>query len=304
MPFGTARGGLSTARPRPRPTGPPPLVLALELEQALVFGGPGRGLGGDAGLAIAFDPAGERGASQVVFRHQLASRPACEVELHDLPPELLRELPGIVGVCHCRAFPERFLSPSPNCLTKCSKSIVEPVVGGERVEGPGGAYGAADAPADARGVVEHDPCRHPSHVPEHLLQGLADAIRVLRWEHLGEPHVGVRGGQREEAEPPAHAVDVEVRLAEVGLGLAGSLDELEVAVGGRAALPAHLRGVVAHGGLAARHAVLVAQPLPDPSRGVAPLAPLPRVLVEPGGDHAPVGVEHPVAPPAHRDWRR
>ena len=33
-----------------------PLVLALELEQALVFRGPGRGLGGDAGLAVAFDP--------------------------------------------------------------------------------------------------------------------------------------------------------------------------------------------------------------------------------------------------------
>lgn len=139
---------------------------------------------------------------------------------------------------------------------------------------------------------------------EHLLQDLTDALRVLRWEHLGEAHVGVRKGQHEEAEAPAHAVDVEVRLAEIGLGLAGSPDELEVAVGGRAALPAHLGDVVANGRLAARHAVLVAEALPYPARGVALLAPLPRVLVEPGGDHAPVGVEHPVAPPAHRDRRR
>lgn len=33
----------------------------------------------------------------------------------------------MVGVCLRRAFLERFLSPSPNCLTKCSKSRFLPL---------------------------------------------------------------------------------------------------------------------------------------------------------------------------------
>lgn len=58
---------------------------------------------------------------------------ACEVELHDLPPELLREPPGVVGACHSRAFLEWLLGPSLNCLKKCSKSRVPGLVGGAMV---------------------------------------------------------------------------------------------------------------------------------------------------------------------------
>ena len=106
---------------------PPPCAASCSRARAGArLRGPDRGLGGDAGLAAAFDPAGERGASQAIFRHQIAPGLACEVEPRDLPPELLRELPGMVGIRHCRAFLGRFLSPSPNCLTKCSQSRCPP----------------------------------------------------------------------------------------------------------------------------------------------------------------------------------
>lgn len=101
----------------------------------------------------------------------------------------------------------------------------------------------------------------------------------------------VREGQYEEADAPAHAVHVEAGFAEVRLDLAGSPDELEVAVGGGPPLAPHLGDVVAHGRLAARDAVLVAQPLPYPARGVAPLVSVSRIIIQPLLDKGAVRVQ-------------
>lgn len=131
-------------------------------------GGPDRGLGGDAGLAVAFNSAGEHGASQVVFRHQLAPGLACQIELHDLPPKLLRELPGMVGIRHCRAFLERFLSPSQNCLIKCSKSTLA---------ARWTAAACRRATLKAQGAKRAEAMRHAAHL-EAIAQDVTETART------------------------------------------------------------------------------------------------------------------------------
>ena len=180
----------------------------------------------------------------------------------------------------------------------------EPVVGGERGEGLGGPDLVADPAADAGGVVEDDPGGDAAHVFEDLLERLAHALGVLGGEDLGEPHVGEREGEHEEAHPAPCADDGEVGLPEVGLRLAGAPHQVEVGFGDASPLGLEVVDVMPDGGLAAGDAVLVAKALPDAARGVPLLAPAPLVLVEVPLDDRPVRVEHLLPGLLHRHLRR
>ena len=159
---------------------------------------------------------------------------------------------------------------------------VEAVVGREGLEGFGGAHLAAHPAADAGGVVEDDAGGHAGEELEHVLEPLADALGVLRGEHLGDADVGEREGQDEEAGSRAHAQHVEVGLAEVRLGYPrGPVEVEELLVVGDSALPAQHRHVLADAGLGYLRALLLRQPAPDLPRRVALLAPALPVLVEP-----------------------
>ena len=184
-----------------------------------------------------------------------------------------------------------------------AERVREVVVGREPAEQLGGADPAADPAADAGGVVEDDPGGNAADVLEYLLERLAHALGVLSWEHLGESDVGVGEGEHEEAQPGADAGHVEVRLAEICLGLARLPNQIEeLAAVGRALLP-ELRDVAADRGLADVRAALADQPLPDAPCGMALLAPVLGVLLQPMADDRLVGVELAgVAPLGGRSW--
>lgn len=165
-------------------------------------------------------------------------------------------------------------------------------MGGEGREHLGGADGVADAAAHAGSVVEQDAPGHARHVLEYVAQRLAHALGVLAGEHLGDAHVRIGERHDEEAHARAHAADVEVGLAEVRLRVARLPFEVEVLLAARAALELDAPDVVAHGRLGDVGAGLVAQAGPDAAGGVALLAPVALVLVEPTLDERPVAVEH------------
>ena len=154
-------------------------------------------------------------------------------------------------------------------------------MGREPAEQLGGANPAADPSADAGGVVGDDPGGNAADVLEYLLRGLAHALGVLAREHLGEPDVGARECEHEEARPRADAGHVEVRLAEVGLGLSRPPDQVEEPAGLGCALLPELGGVAADGGLADIRPAFADQPLPDAPGRVALLAPVPGVILQP-----------------------
>ena len=128
----------------------------------------------------------------------------------------------------------------------------------------------------------------PPEVLEHVLQALADAFGVLAGEQLRQTHVRIRERDGHEIQPPAHAHDVKVGLAETNLGLAGmphQREELELLL---TALALDLRHVMLDGRLARLVPVLVAQPLVNLSASVALLAPIARVFLEFAFDDAAV----------------
>ena len=181
---------------------------------------------------------------------------------------------------------------------RVAERVGEPVVGGERREHLRRPHGVADPAADARGVVEHDALGHAGHVLEDVAQRLAHALGVLAGEDLRHPHVGVREGHDEEAHAPADAAHVEIGLAEVGLRIAWRPVEVEVLLALRAPLEPEAPHVVAHRRLADVGPGLVAQAHPDAVGGVALLAPVALVLVEPALYERAVAVER--AGPAPR----
>lgn len=169
------------------------------------------------------------------------------------------------------------------------EGVVESVVGREAAEELRCPRLPADAPADLGGVVEDRPPGHAADELEGVAGPLADALGRLAPEDLGEPDVGVRGGDRRVLAPGGHAADPEVRLAEVDLDLTGQPSQCQEPLGVPAvALAGHLLAaapdVAPHGGVAARVAPLVARPHVDPRRRVALLAPVSAVVVEPGVD--------------------
>lgn len=169
----------------------------------------------------------------------------------------------------------------------------EAVVGAAGGEQLGRPDPAADAAADAGRVVEDDLGRHAADVLEDVAQGLADALRRLAREDLGQPDVGVRERHHEEAQRGPHPPHVEVGLAEVGLRLAGAPDEVEVPGVGRlrrAAGP-NLPDAPLHGADGDVGAALGDEPVVDALCGMALLASAAHVVVEPGLDQGPVRVE-------------
>ena len=191
-------------------------------------------------------------------------------------------------------------STSPFSLPErgAGEGVAEPVVRREAAEEPRGPRLPADASADLGGVVEDRPPRHAANELEHVAEPLADALGRLAPEDLGEAHVGVREGDGQALAPGGHPADPEVRLAEVDLDLAGQPSQRQEPLGVPAvALAGHLLpaapGVALHGGVAARVALLVAEPHVDPRGRVAPLAPAPAVVAGPGVDRLLVGREQP-----------
>lgn len=169
----------------------------------------------------------------------------------------------------------------------------EAVVGAAGGEQLGRPDPAADAAADAGRVVEDDLGRHAADALEDVAQGLADALRRLAREDLGQPDVGVRERHHEEAQRGPHPPHVEVGLAEVGLRLAGAPDEVEVPGVGRlrrAAGP-NLPDAPLHGADGDVGAALGDEPVVDALCGMALLASAAHVVVEPGLDQGPVRVE-------------
>lgn len=124
------------------------------------------------------------------------------------------------------------------------------------------------------------------------LEGLPDdPAERARVAEVRLDDVGVREGQYEEAQAGADAGNVEIGLAEVGLGPAGLPHQVEEPLALGAVPPPQLGDVAADGGLADVDAVLVDQPAPYAPGGVSLLAPVPGVVLELLTDDGLVRVE-------------
>ena len=169
----------------------------------------------------------------------------------------------------------------------------EVVVGRERAEQLCSAHSLADAAAHTGRVVEHDAPGHAADELEDIPERLAYALGVLAREDLRDADVGVREREHEVAQAHLDAADGEVRLAEVGLSLARrpALVQVVVCVG-MPELLAQRSHVSAHGRFADLDALLGRQAHPDAVRGVALLAPLAAVALEPTDDERTVRVEY------------
>ena len=115
------------------------------------------------------------------------------------------------------------------------------------------------------GVVVEDRLRHAAEERERLHVAVAERFRRLGRIGHDEDRVGVRQVHREEVDLLLDAADHADRLAEVGLGMARRMHQRHEHLL-RPLPPA--RHVVLHDRDAAREAVLVAQPLENPLRGV------------------------------------
>ena len=122
----------------------------------------------------------------------------------------------------------------PVARPRIAERVREAVAGRAAAEQLGGAHRVPDASAHARRIVEHDPRQHAADAPEHALEPLAHALRVLGGEQLRQARVGIRERDSEEAQARARAAQAEVRLPEVGLRLARGPGEVEVPVALRA----------------------------------------------------------------------
>ena len=182
-----------------------------------------------------------------------------------------------------------------------AQGALEPVVRLERLEQAGPADAAPAGPAShASGVVEHDAFGHAAEPFEQVQRRLARALRVLAGHELGQTDVRVREVQHEVAHALGRAPVKHVDLAEIGLGLARmphQVHERAARLHGRLAPePGHGPG---HGRQRHLGAVLVAQPLPYPGRGVTLLAPAGAVLGEPLPDQRQIRVDYRPAPFPH-----
>lgn len=107
------------------------------------------------------------------------------------------------------------------------------------------------------------------------LEGLPDdPAERARMAEVRLDDVGIREGQHEEAQAGADAGNVEIGLAEVGLGPAGLPHQVEEPLALGAVPPPQLGDVAVNGGLADVGAVLVDQPAPYAPGGVSLLAPV------------------------------
>jgi hypothetical protein len=126
-------------------------------------------------------------------------------------------------------------------------------------------------------VIEHR-LRHAAEEGESLDVTVHPGLGGRRRIGADEAGVAVRQIEGEEVRRLLDAADEHARFAEVGLGVAGRVMQ------GHEHLPAAppmLPDVVLHDGVAAGEAVLVAQPLEHPLRGVALLGALDEIVSQP-----------------------
>lgn len=164
----------------------------------------------------------------------------------------------------------------------------EAVMGGEGGEEIRCPDAVADAPADARRVVEHDPGGHAADELEYVLESLAHALRVLPGEHLGQPDVGEREGEHEVAQAAPYAHHVEIGLPEVRLRLARRPNQVQEALLADAELPLQLAHIVPDGRVGDLRVLLLHQALPYALGRVALLVPALGVFFQPGDDERAV----------------
>lgn len=172
-----------------------------------------------------------------------------------------------------------------------AEAVAEPVMGAAGLEQLGRSRRVRDAPADARRVVEDDLPRNPAEVLEDVAEGLADALGVLAGEELGEAHVREGEREREVAQAGAHAAQIEIGLAEVGLRLARRPRQIEVALAVRRPAGLRLPDIALHGADGHLGAAFRDQAVVDPLGGMALLAVVPQVVCEPLVDQGLAGVE-------------
>src|SRR5512147_1690492 len=138
------------------------------------------------------------------------------------------------------------------------------------------ALAAAGDPGDGDlGVVVADPAGYAPEEGEGTDVALEERLSALAREGGDEGRVGVRQRHDEERHGGRPAVEGDLRLAEVDLGLAGAVGQRDEDLGVPA--PPGADGVLDDGQLAGK-AVLVAEPLEDPLGGV-PLLPRGRAVV-------------------------
>ena len=158
----------------------------------------------------------------------------------------------------------------------------EAVMGGEGGEELRCPDVVADAPADARGVVEHYPGGHAADVLEYVLESLAYALRVLPGEHLGQPDVGERKGEHEVAQAAPYAHHVEIGLSEVRLRLARRPNQVQEALLADAELLLEPADIVPDGRVGDLRPLFRHQALPNALGRMALLVPALGILFQPG----------------------
>jgi hypothetical protein len=168
--------------------------------------------------------------------------------------------------------------------------VLEPVVALEPEElgGELAVAGAGDLGHGDLGVVVADPARHPAEEGEGADVSLEERLGALAGEGRDEDRVGVRQRHDEHGDGGGLAVERDLGLAEVGLGLAGRVGQRDEDLGG--AKPPGADGVLDRG-QPALVAVLVPQPLEDPLGGVPLLLGGLLVVLEDLVDDRQQGVE-------------
>jgi hypothetical protein len=126
-------------------------------------------------------------------------------------------------------------------------------------------------------VVEHRE-RHAAEEREGVDVPVDPGLSGGRRIGADEARVALRQVEGEEVRRLLDAADEHGRLAEVGLGMTGRMVQRHEHL---PAAPPLLPHVVLHGGVAAGEAVLVAQPLEHPLRGVALLGALDEIVPKP-----------------------
>lgn len=147
--------------------------------------------------------------------------------------------------------------------------------------------------AHAGGVIEHDPLRHTAQPLEQVARRQARAPSVLARHQPHQTDVRIREIKHEMMHPPHHAAQQHVDLAEIGPRPARMPYQAHERLITLRREPApEPRHRPRHRGQGDLRAMPVPRPLPDPGRGMPPLAPVRAILREPLPDHGQIRVDH------------
>ena len=174
--------------------------------------------------------------------------------------------------------------------SRAAEAILEQIMRAQLAEDPRALTSAvAQDPGDRNlGVVVEDGPRHALEEGEGAHMAVAEGLRRLRWISFDEAGVRVRQADGEEVDLALHASYARQRLAEVRLRMARRMGERDENL---LLTLSHAADVVLHDRDPASKAVLVAQPIEDPLRGVTLLLRAALVFFENGVDHANERIE-------------